>query len=726
MKLNFKKLLLTSFAAMLFLIPSLVWANGFIVPTPPRGVLASDVPPLAIKYNHVEVEIDNQVAVTKIDQVFINEYNHDLEGTYIFPLPEEASISDFAMFIGGERISGEILEKDEARKIYEDIVRRMKDPAILEYLGRNLFRARIYPIPARGEKRIQLSYSQVLKSDGDIVRYLYPLNTEKLSSKPLQEVAINLKVKSGSDIKAVYSPSHEIDVNRIRERELVVGFEENNMIPDKDFVLYYALSEEDFGVNLLTHRVNGSDGYFMLMIAPKLGSSANGSLAKDIVLVLDRSGSMKGDKIVQAKGALKGVVNGLDSRDRFNIITFSSGVDAFASSLVQASAANRRKALSFVDDLEANGGTNINEAFLRALRMEWGGERPSTIVFLTDGLSTVGEKVDDKIVKNIKKANGVKGIRIFTFGVGYDVNTHLLDKISGGNGGVSDYVVPEEDIEIKVSLFYEKIRHPVLTAVGLDYGHIRDKDVYPGRIGDIFKGTQFVLVGRYKNGGESTLVLSGLAGEENRSYNYEVFFPDEERSNDFIPRLWATRRIGFLLDEIRLNGEDKELVDEVISLSKKYGVMTPYTSFLVTEDEKMASSRPETSPRKDAQPTLRLSSTSDEAAGAGAAPAAPMEMRSQVGEDAVSASKKIKSMKEEERVVITLVDRIKHVGSKTFYFKEEFWVDGDYKDEDEVVEIKYASEQYFELMRKEPELGKYLSLGEKVVVCYQNKCYKTI
>ena len=720
----FKKLLFTSFALSLFLLPALVWANGFIVPTTPGDVSPQEMAALAVKYHHVEVEIEDQVAVTKIDQLFINELDRELEGTYIFPLPEEASISDFAMYIGGERVEGEILTKEEARKIYEDIVRTMKDPAILEYMGRNMFRAQVSPIPANGEKRIQLSYSQIVKSDGDIVRYLYPLNTEKFSSRPLQEVAINLKVKSGRDIKAVYSPSHEVDVNRIGEREVVAGFEKYNVIPDKDFVLYYALSEEDFGVNLLTHRENGSDGYFMLMIAPKLGSSANGSLAKDIVLVLDRSGSMKGDKIIQAKGALKAVVNGLNSRDRFNIITFSSSVDAFRSTLVEASRDNRRKALSFVDNLDANGGTNINEALLKALGMRWDSESPSTIVFLTDGLPTVGEKVDDKIIKNIKNVNGVKGIRIFTFGVGYDVNTHLLDKISGGNGGVSDYVVPEENIEVKVSLFYEKIRHPVLTSVGLDYGNIREVDVYPGNIGDIFKGTQMVLVGRYKKGGESTLTLSGKASHEEVVYGYEVSFPEENQGNDFLPRLWATRRIGFLLDEIRLNGEDKEVVDEVISLSKKYGVMTPYTSYLVTEDEKVASTMPEPRSNEAAKPTIRLRSSADRDATAGAP--APMEMNDMVGEGAVAASKKIQEMKEEERVVVTLVDRIKHVGSKTFYFEEEFWVDGDYKEEIEVEEIKYASDEYFELLRKEPELGKYFSLGEKVVVCHQGKCYKTI
>jgi Ca-activated chloride channel family protein len=274
-----------------FLIVGSTWADGFIVvPPSPRG---RSFIPLSIKYHHVEVDIDNQIATTKIDQVFINENDRELEGIYIFPIPEEASISDFTMYVDGKRVSAEVLEKKKARKIYEDIVRRMRDPALLEYIGRDAFRASVYPIPARGEKRVQLEYSQVLRYDSGLCKYAYPLNTEKFSAKPIQSVSVSVKIKSNKAIKSVYSPSHDVDVHRPDDHTAKLGYEASDVKPDRDLVMYYTVSDEDFGLSLLAHREEDEDGFFILLIAPKHEVADEEVIEKDMVFVLDKSGSMK-------------------------------------------------------------------------------------------------------------------------------------------------------------------------------------------------------------------------------------------------------------------------------------------------------------------------------------------------------------------------------------------------------------------------------------------------
>jgi Ca-activated chloride channel homolog len=229
-----------------------------------------------------------------------------VEGTYVFPLPETSTISEFAMWVDGEKLEGKVLERDEARRIYEDIVRRRQDPALLEYVGLNAFQASIYPIPPGGERRIELEYSQVLPVDNGLVEYVYPLSTEKFSPRPLEEVAVNVTIRSREPLKAIYSPSHQVDVVRRGDHEALVGYEEVGVTPDRDLVLYYTVSQQDVGVNLLSYRPRaGDDGFFLLLAAPQVEVEAQEVVARDVILVLDVSGSMRGEKIEQAKAALR-------------------------------------------------------------------------------------------------------------------------------------------------------------------------------------------------------------------------------------------------------------------------------------------------------------------------------------------------------------------------------------------------------------------------------------
>lgn len=696
----------------------LTYADGFIIiPSPPREI--QQFIPLSIKYHHVEVSINNQIAITKVDQVFLNENRRDLEGIYIFPIPQGASISDFAMYVDGKRVTSEVLEKDKARSIYDDIVRRMRDPALLEYMDRGAFKVSIYPIPAKGEKRVQLEYSEVLRYDSGLCKYTYPLNTEKFSAKPIKSVTISIKVKSDKAIKNIYSPSHDMDISRKDDHNAKLGYEASNVKPDRDLVVYYTLSNKDFGMNLLTHKNGKEDGFFVLLVAPKYDVEEKEIIEKDIIFVLDKSGSMReNDKIEQAKGALKFCINSLNKNDKFGIIIFSTDVDELDSSLLLATKENKEKAIKFVDDIEARGGTDIDSALKTALKKKANPDRPRIIVFLTDGLPTVGETNENVIISNVKKIKS-GSIRIFTFGVGYDVNTHLLDKIAEGNNGVSQYVEPSENIEVSVSNFYSKISEPVLSDLSLNMGVVKASEIYPKNLPDLFKGSQLIVMGRYKSPAKTIIRITGKVKNRQNEYIEEFNFPEKELDNSFIPRLWAQRKIGYLLDEIRSDGENKELKDEIIHLSKKYGIITPYTSFLVLPDNE--GERVPVAVREEKRREAFDSASRD--------------LYMVRGKEAVGASKVTSGMKLSQSaptapVIDARTDKrdetslIKYVDNKTFYLKNGFWTDSEYEPEMKVINMKYSSDEYFKLISQKPDIGKFLALGKKVILCYEGKCYK--
>jgi Ca-activated chloride channel family protein len=703
----------------LLIVPSApALADGIIIPTPPPDVPIVDVPYLTIKYHRVTVTIENQVATTHVDQVFVNEGRHEVEGTYIFPLPEEAAISSFAMWVDGEKLEGQVLERDEARRIYEEIVRRRRDPALLEYMGRNAFQASIYPIPPGGERHIELEYSQVLSVDNGLVEYVYPLDTEKFSPRPLEEVTVNVTIHSNEPLKAIYSPSHDVDVVRRGDHNAVVGYEEYDVKPDRDYVLYYTVSPEDVGVNLLSYKPSGqSDGFFLLLAAPKVEIDTEQVIAKDVILVLDVSGSMRGEKIDQAKEALNFVLDNLHDEDRFNIIAFSTSTHAYARDLVSAD--ERGEARDFVARLEANGSTDINRALLEALSMV-DKERPNILVFLTDGLPTVGEVDVDRIIANVDDA-APENARIFPFGVGYDVNTTLLDTIAQNQRGASGYVRPEESIDEKVSAFYAKVSTPLLSDLEVDFGQIEVSEVYPYPLPDLFAGTQLVIVGRYREGGDATIALQGVVNGQPQQFVYDDLRFSNQGGAEFIARLWATRKIGYLLQQIRLHGEDKELVDEIVDLSVRYGIITPYTSFLVEETERALREEGRQQIVEDVQATAMPAPASGQGAvdrSAGekmlteaevpAAPALPGGLGGGVTDEYGST-----------------ISPVQYVGDKTFVLYDGVWTDTIF-DPDKMtpVPVGFGSDDYFALVAAHPEWGRYFALGDHVIVVLEGVAYE--
>lgn len=728
-------IIIMSVFVVIVLTSSLARADGFIIPIPPPGVVR--VPPLAIKYHRVSVEITDQIARTTVDQVFINEFPRDLEGTYIFPLPKDANITEFAMFINGKRISGELLEKEKARKIYQEIVRQMKDPALLEYLDRDLFKIQVYPIPAHGEKRIQLEYSEVLKNDAGMVRYYYPLDTERFSSHPLQDVSVTVTLRAQAGLKSIYSPSHEVAVDRKDAHHAMISYEDAQVVPDKDFILYYTVSEDALGANVLAYKQTQQDGYVMVMLSPGYDSDQRDIMPKDIVFVLDTSGSMRQDnKLQQAQEALIYGLKGLRPDDRFGLVTFSTTVHSFDDVLHAGSTDQIEQALQFVKDLRARGGTDIYEALKTALSFfDDDASRPHLVVFLTDGRPTVGLTEYTDILKHVQEQNPGSS-RLFTFGVGYDVNTHLLDSLAEQSKAVSAYIEPFEDLEVIVSAFFDKIDAPVLSQLTFSIAGAGIYDVFPKELPDLFKGSQLLLFGRYRTSGEFPFALSGtVAGQEQR-YTYQVELPRTDLRHDFLPRIWASRKIGYLLDQIRLHGEEPELKEEVIALAKKFGIVTPYTSYLVTEDDELETRRPperrrplfydlSTAPAPSGRTVPQSAADGLYRMDKGSAPAlAPEFTETKEGETAVRVSKDVNKLKQQTVVAESVSQEIRYVGTKTFYRIEGVWIDSEYVDGQPVTNILYGSDAYFKLLDAFPALGEYLALGEHLILCIDSLCVK--
>jgi len=684
----------------LLLHSSLIFSQGWLFPPAE--------PPLLLKYQHIKVKIDNQIALTQIDQVFLNKHNRDLEAEYIFALPPGATVTEFAMWVDGKKVKAELMDSAKARQIYWDIVRRMKDPALLQYMGRDTFKINVYPIPARGEKRIQLSYSQELEYAAGLVNYTCPLNRERPEEKPTGELSILVELTSRVPIKTIYSPSHKVDVSRHGEHKATISYEGVLQKVGRDFSLYYSLSEEDFGLTLLPYReIDDEPGYFLTLIVPKAEIQSSEIGAKDVVFVLDSSGSMQDeDKIVQAVRALKFGVGGLNPDDRFNIIHFSTEPRLLAEALLPADKKNKRKATKFIENIEAKGGTNINDSLLKAIELFSENQRPRMLVFMTDGRPTVGVTDVGEIIKNVSQRID-KQTRLFTFGVGYDVNTLLLDSLAQSHRGASDYIKPGEDMELIVSSFFDKVNYPVLDNLSLDFGTVKVEELYPMQLPPLFKGSQLTILGRYVSSGSTSIRLTGEIGGKKKSFSYKTDFPRREGEADFIPRLWATRKIGYLLDQIRLHEEDKELKDEVISLSKEFGIVTPYTSYLALGDEKPI-------PR----PGVRLYEESKVKADLLAARKAP------VGAEAVQFSAELNLMKGMEKEAGEASEAIRYVGAKTFYRREGIWVDGEFQEGMETIGVEFGSDAYLKLLTDHPELGKYFAIGKRVIVVYEGKVYE--
>jgi Ca-activated chloride channel family protein len=702
-------------------IPEPARADGIIIPEPPVCMpvpcppIPSPISQLSIRYHHVDVTVEDQVAVTHVDQVFYNPNEWDVEGTYLFPIPKGAVVTSFTLWVNDEPVQARILDAQEARQTYEEITNSLRDPALLEYADQGAVQARIFPIPSRGERRIELEYSQVLSAENGLVYYLYPLSTEKFSRTPLESVAINVKIRSSVPLRAVYSPTHSVVIDRVDVQNVLVGYEAKNVLPDSDFGLYFSIGDEE-AFHLLSYRdaddPQDPDGFFLLLLAPRLQVDQR-TLPKDVLLVLDRSGSMEGEKFRQAQEALRYILKNLNAEDRFNIITFSTSIDNYASDLRPANEA--AEALPWVDRLSAAGSTDINRALLEATALVKD-HRPTYMIFLTDGLPTFGEVDSQKILDNLS-LTAQPNLRLFPFGVGYDVDTFLLDSLSQAHRGTSTYVLPSDRLDETLSDFYNKVSTPVLTDLELDFGDLAVYDLYPQPLPDLFAGSQIILVGRYRQPDTTTITLSGQVNGESQLFRYvEQVFPisNPEQFGPLaaIPRLWATRKVGFLLNQVRLQGPDPETIDQIVRLSIRYGIITPYTSYLVTEEKPLGAADQD----RIAQEQYKMLQSTTEAV--------------TFGQDAVQMAAEQGVLAGADSAAAAPLENIAQVriaGTRTYVFNEGVWVDTAFDPNlDKTTKVAFLSVDYFDLVRAKPNLAAAFALGERVIAFADGEAYEVL
>jgi Ca-activated chloride channel family protein len=716
-----------------------------------------------IKDITVDAKLSGQVAKVQVSQTFVNTGYTPMEVCFVFPIPYDGAIDRLTLMVDGKEHEAKLLDAKQARAIYESIVRKNQDPALLEWVGTGMFKTSVFPVPAQGQRTVSLRYTQLCRKTQGLTDFLFPLSNAKYTNKPVETLNVRINIESEHDIKNIYSPSHAVDIKRPDDKHANVSYTVTNQVPTSDFRLLYDVGAGKVGSSVVSFRKGDDEGYFLLLASPEVKAPSDAPAGKTVIFVIDRSGSMAGKKIEQAKGALKFVLNNLREGDTFNIVAYDSEVESFRPEIERFNDTTRKAAIGFVEGLYAGSGTNIDGGLKTALAQLKDANRPSYVIFLTDGLPTVGEQNETKIIANAKANNQVRA-RIFSFGVGYDVNSRLLDGLVRVNFGQGDYVRPNEDIEAVVSRFYTKISSPVLTGVTINFGldGVKPEDgppinrMYPKDALDLFAGQQLVVVGRYKKHGAAKVTIAGKIGGAEQKFDFPATLVEKspDDTNAFVEKLWAVRRVGEIIDQIDVSGRNEELVKELIALSTKHGIITPYTAF-IADDTGAA-------PRDLARASLqtvreleRLEKAADGVEGfalrrskgnlqlAEQAPgaAAPSD-RYRGGANGAAgglggggeAAKRARQPAQQDRAFYldrddkeVIVESVKYVGAKTFYRRQGQWVDSLVKPEGEKSPIKVErfSTQYFELVdRHGRNLTQYLTNDEPVIVELEGKAYQ--
>jgi Ca-activated chloride channel family protein len=590
-------------ALAFFLLAGTVFGQGILViidpphPVPlPRPIPRPRPTPPPTSYKIKELDyhakIVDQVGQISVTQSFVNTGSRQMEVSFVFPIPHDGAVDRMTFMVDGKEYDAKILPATDARKIYEEHVRRSQDPALLEWVGYGMLKTSVFPVPAGAERKVTLRFSQLLRKDQQLTDLIIPLSAAKYTSSPVEKLSIHAAIETSRELKSVYSPTHAINVQRADNKHAVVKFEATHVVPTTDFRLLFDTADGQLGASVLSFRPDSSDeGYFLLLASPDIKAMSEQRPSKTVIFVVDRSGSMAGKKIEQAKEALKFVLNNLRQGDTFNIVAYDSTVESFRPELQKYDEETRQAALGFAEGLYAGGSTNIDGALSTALGMIKDESRPSFVFFLTDGLPTTGETNEAKIAANAKQNNKAR-VRMINFGVGYDVNSRLLDRLSRDNFGQSGYVRPDESIEAHVSRLYNKMSAPVMTnvSVKIDIEGAASESrgtsrIYPKEVYDLFAGDQLVMVGRYKKHGAAKVTITGKVGDKEQKFDFPATFIEKsaDQSHGFVEKLWAMRRIGEIIDEIDLKGKNDELVKELVSLSTKHGILTAYTSFLADE-----------------------------------------------------------------------------------------------------------------------------------------------
>jgi len=726
------------FVAVAALLPASLAAQGWIEPTPGSGAVVR-------LRTSVAVDVTGRVADVRVEEWFENRGGRVAEGAYLYPLPGEAVFSGFSLFQGDQELKGETMDADRARRIYEEIVRRRRDPALIELAGHGLIRARVFPIEPGQTRKITLRYTQVLERAGDalVLRYAAgsalpgrvlprPVPRPRLLGPPQPGVppadrhaapdarsapdarapaagtraaddgtplTFVVRIADGGRYRDPFSPTHAVRVERehgaitVRPAHELAG----------DFSLYLPLARGLVGMTLAAHRADDDDGYFMLTLSP--GEADAAATPRDVTVVVDVSGSMSGDKLDQTRQALHQLLGSLGTADRFRLVSFSSQVAGFRSGW--SSAGDRRAADAWVDRLEAEGGTDIAGALEEAFRLPSPEDRLPIVVFLTDGLPTVGQRDPEQIAQQAERDRG--RARVFAFGVGYDVNTVLLDRLSAAGRGATAYVEPGQDVETALGSLAAKIQHPVLTDLRIGGAPVELREIYPEHLPDLFAGEDLVLFGRYRAAGDGNgaLRITGRRAGRAERFATDASFPAHEDANDYIPRLWAARKVGALMQQIRLHGADPELVEEVRRTALRYGILSAYTAHLVQEPRAVAANRAPV-------PTTFADAASRVAAAPASGQAAVAQSKAAARNRAVASRAQLEAAESAFGAGAAVATRV--VAGRAFVQDSAGWRQVDADRSLRVVAMKPFGEAYFALLRAAPELKAVFAAFDRVTV----------
>lgn len=660
--------------------------------------------------SNVRVELVHGVARYEVTETFVNRGGRVAEADYLYPMPHGAAFQDLKLSINGELVSGETMNASQARQIYEQIVARLKDPALVEWMGYGLLRTRIFPINPGEEKKVVVRFSQVAEREGDAVRVDYfGGNTAPNTAGGRQlggSQRFRLAYANDAGYGRPYSPTHELNVRSDGAGQIVEvegGARELT-------VLLPVHSPRSAAISMLSQADGGDARYALITLTPPIMTRDH--TARDVTFVVDISGSMSGRKMEQAKAAGRQLLATLSGQDRFRIIAFSSDVRTFRDGWTAATTEGLSAAREYLDGLDATGGTNIMGALREALPRSSTSNngRLSLVLFLTDGAPSVGEQRADVIADSARAWRGDR--RLFTFGLGSDVNVSLLEQLALSGRGTAQFARPDENVERMVGLTASRLMAPIVTDLRVRAEGARLVRTMPAGAQDLFAGQDLVLLTQYEGTGRGTLHFDGRTPSGNVSWTQDVTFPDRETANPFVPRLWATQRIGWLAAEKRRNNTN-ELDSEIRMLGEKFGIPTEFTSYLVMEPGMVANNRP----RIDNIAQLQARRQSAASGVSAAAPGATEAMFSLA--KAASAQRDVRSMQSVDAAARPSLNETRAVAGRTFVKLGDTWTDVRYADVREkvaVVKVKAYSAAYFAVVRELPRLSSAFALGEHVVI----------
>lgn len=670
-------------------------AQGWVeIENPRQPGLATTVTRIS---SQVRTTIEGRVAKFEVEEQFRNTGGTLAEGSYLYPLPGEAVFQNFSLWMGNQEVRGEMMNAEQARGVYETIVRKLRDPALLTLAGHGLVRAQVFPIQPGETRKVVLRYTQLLDRSGDALRLRYATGQRGSSS-----LSFRLAVSRPDDYGVPFSPTHHLNTQRVNDRL------EITLDPDAsgDLELFLPLRQGLVGTSVVSHAPVGEDGYFMLLLSPPQ-TEQTAVVPRDLSFVIDVSGSMSGEKLDQAKAALLQALGTLRPEDRFRLIAFSNWVRPFREGFTAATPGNLQAARDFVNQLVAEGGTNIAGALDAVLGATVSEERLPIILFLTDGLPSVGEQAPDRIAANASARIG--RARIFTVGLGHDVNTYLLDRLAREGHGTAEYVAPGANVEVAIGSLVGKIRRPALVNLRIASAPVDLRDNYPATLPDLFYGEELVVFGRYRGHGAGQVVVEGERNGRRERFTATADFPETENSNDFVPRLWASRRIGELTRQIRLEGASQNLIDQVRELGLRYGILTEYTSYLVQEPtlavrpemrEDQLRGGPAAAPAQTGMKAFESAKTSSQLSGTTNLAAA----------DAI-ADRRLNELESKDSGV-----PLRRVGGRLFAQRGTVWTDAAHRDSLPVVTVAPFSDAYFALARALPEVVACLAAGDEVLI----------